>query len=387
MEINKIVCKDIIKKQYYDIWPGFICVCKDESNTPPPFWFCSRHIAIVVEVFAIEDVNPRPSSFCDIPIAYRIVNGYSNEANLISKKIDQLDGRQNQLRTVKGVSNDIAEQLFASHSKLCLISSSLIKSKNIEKRIIPVGEAHFPRSINSVPTDVLEGYPRMLVQQVTIGSEVGPQNGRTGTLGGFVKFHGKDAFLTCAHVIVDRKYLVSNANRADIHENPIPVYCKLPGALPQEYLHKSFINYQEFGTMNDIQIVAVGAVSSIQQVTDKLRLESVRQVEFETLTQAVKSQFIQNPNIDITGRIHYRDVERILEDVGEGERRIPRTVTLYNQISMRKLAFSPGDSGTCIYAKGPDGKFGCIGMAIASHPDGGCIITPIKPILSAFKLI
>lgn len=188
-KLTRLFVKTLSKKQYYDIWPGFICVCKEESNTPRPFCFCSRHIAIVVEVFDIEDVNPRPSSFCDIPIAYRIVNGYSNEANLISKKIDQLDGRQNQLRTAKGVPNDIAEQLFASHSKLCLISSSPIKSKKYvksnkskpcgkshvgyveepciqlfcrEKRIIPVGEAHFPRSINSVPTDVLEGYPRML---------------------------------------------------------------------------------------------------------------------------------------------------------------------------------------------------------------------------------
>lgn len=366
--------------------------------------------------------------------------------------------KKKQLRTVKGLSKDIAEELFASHSKLCLISNSPIKSKKYlksnkskqcgkshvehvkepciqlfcrKKRIIPVGEAHFPRSINSVPTDVLEGYPRMLVQQVTIGSEVGPHNGRTGTLGGFVKFHGKDAFLTCAHVIVDRKYLVSNANRGDIHDNPISVYCKHPGGgefrcgklvnyvfppeiyegssvdaaiiklksvsigkvtidtegnyLPIEYLHKSIIDYQEIGIMHEIQIVAVGAVSSIQHRSDKIHLERMIQVEFETLTQAVRNQVIQNPDIDMTDQIHF--VERIIEDVGEGERRIPRAVTLYNQISMRKLAFSPGDSGTCIYAKGLDGKFGCIGMAIASHPDGGCIITPIKPILSALKLI
>ncbi|CAC5373637.1 unnamed protein product [Mytilus coruscus] len=196
----------------------------------------------------------------------------------------------------------------------------------------------------------------MLVQQVTIGSEVGPQNGRTGTLGGFVKFHGKDAFLTCAHVIVDRKYPVSNAYRADIHENPISVYCKHPGggefscgklvsyvfppeiyeesSLPHEYLHKSIIDYQEIGIMHEIQIVAVGAVSLIQQGSDKIQLERMKQVEFETLTQAVRNQVIQNPDIDMTDQIHF--VERIIEDVGVGERRIPRAVTFYNQISMRK---------------------------------------------------
>ncbi|VDI12933.1 Hypothetical predicted protein [Mytilus galloprovincialis] len=457
-KFTKLFVKTLSKKQYYDIWPGNICNCKEDSNIPSSLRFCSNHIVIVVEVFHFEDVKPRPNFFCELPIAYRIVNGYSNEANLISKKIDQFDGKKEQLQTVKGLSTDIAEELFASHSKLCLISSSPIKSKkygksdrskrcgksNIEhikqpciqlfcreKRIIPAGEAHFPRSINSVPTDVLEGYPRMLVQHVTIGSEIGPQNGRTGTLGGFVKFHGKDAFLTCAHVLVDRKYLVSNANRADIHENPISVYCKHSGGdeflcgklvsyvfppetfqgssvdaaivklksasmghvtldnkgncLPQDYLHKSFMDHQEID--KDIQIVAVGAVSSIQQGTDHRHLESMLNVEFETLNQAVKNQFIQNPDIDITDRVHLRDVERILEDVGDGIRIIPRSVALFQQISMRKLAFSPGDSGTCIYAKGHDDKFRCIGMAIASHPDGGCIITPIKPILSAFKLI
>ncbi|XP_071146123.1 uncharacterized protein [Mytilus edulis] len=57
---------------------------------------------------------------------------------------------------------------------------------------------------------------------------------------------------------------------------------------------------------------------------------------------------------------------------------------VYNQIHVSNIPFKPGDSGTCIYTVQPSA--GCIGMAIANHPQSGCIATPIKEILKHFKI-
>ncbi|XP_076085001.1 uncharacterized protein LOC143055845 isoform X2 [Mytilus galloprovincialis] len=57
---------------------------------------------------------------------------------------------------------------------------------------------------------------------------------------------------------------------------------------------------------------------------------------------------------------------------------------VYNQIHVSNIPFKPGDSGSCIYTVQPSA--GCIGMAIANHPQSGCIATPIKEILKHFKI-
>lgn len=57
---------------------------------------------------------------------------------------------------------------------------------------------------------------------------------------------------------------------------------------------------------------------------------------------------------------------------------------MFNQIYIPDIPFDMGDSGTCIYVVAP--IKGCIGMAIANHPKGGCIATPIREILKYFKI-
>lgn len=56
----------------------------------------------------------------------------------------------------------------------------------------------------------------------------------------------------------------------------------------------------------------------------------------------------------------------------------------YNQIYISNVPCQRGESGTCIYVLSP--VRGCIGMAIASHPQGGCIATPIMDILNHFNI-
>lgn len=60
---------------------------------------------------------------------------------------------------------------------------------------------------------------------------------------------------------------------------------------------------------------------------------------------------------------------------------------MYGQIHITNIQFLPGDSGMCIYVSDPVQKVqGCIGMAIANHPQSGCIATPIMDILNYFNI-
>ncbi|CAC5406234.1 unnamed protein product [Mytilus coruscus] len=314
-KLTRLFVKSFKKKQFHDVWPGFICVCKDKFEPLEDYEICSSDIVIVVEVYSVEDVFPRPSAFHNIPITYKVVNGYSLEANLIPKEIDQYQNVEDN-SCAANVSNEQAQQLFSAHSKICLKIQGF-------KGIIPVGEAHFPTNINSVATDVLEGYPQLLVKDVKIGSEVGSScRAETGTLGGFVKFHGEDALLTCAHVVLERDLLGPNAKRSEMHENPIVVYCKNPDevefkcgklvsyvfppelsegtsvdaaiirmdpfsqisqnvvavdseghCLKSMYLHRNYIDYREIGTIHEVRVIAVGAISSVIQGIDRICLE------------------------------------------------------------------------------------------------------------------
>ncbi|VDI67151.1 Hypothetical predicted protein, partial [Mytilus galloprovincialis] len=84
----------------------------------------------------------------------------------------------------------------------------------------------------------------------------------------------------------------------------------------------------------------------------------------------------------ITNDVHMQQL--FLRRTGQNMaiRRTSRRV--YNQLYISNIPFKPGDSGTCIYVLSP--VQGCIGMAIADHPQGGCIATPIMDILKHFKI-
>ncbi|CAG2231775.1 unnamed protein product [Mytilus edulis] len=448
-KLTRLFVHKLPKKQVYDVWPGYICVCKGISKQD--YQMCASDIVIVVEVFDIKDATFQRKFFYDIPIIYKEVNGHSVEAKLVSEKNDQFQRAGNDLLTVK-ISNEQAQKLFTAHRKLCLISKSLVRSKNFcdskstfdnevciqlfcrAKGIIPIGEEHFPISIKAIATDVFEGYPKLLVKSVKIGSEVGVSC-HSGTLGGFLQHRGEDVILTCAHVVLGRAQLGPNADLSEINKNPILVNCKNPRERPftcgnlvdyafppalfegcsvdaaiirkhsstticqnvvatdsdghdlkSMYLNYNYVDYREIGTSSELKVIAVGAVSPVQQLREKICLVDTKQIEYETLSQAANQRAVHYPiPQNINDCNHF--VGCLLNDVGKEELINPRTVTFHQQIAMNNVTFSQGDSGMCIYVKWPGNEYRCLGMAIASHPNGGCLITPIRPILSAFKLI
>ncbi|CAC5384308.1 unnamed protein product [Mytilus coruscus] len=315
-KLTRLFAKTLPKKQVYGVWPGCVCNCKFKSKQDN--LICALDIVIVVEVFNMNESFTRHNVFYDIPIIYKQVNGYSEEANLISKRIDQYQGVDDELKTVN-VSNKQSQKLFTAHSKLCLITKSLIKSKGYgrqnqtlvkelcvqlfcrAKGIIPVGEAHFPTTIDLIATDVIEGYPQLLAKDVKIGSEVGASccTG-TGTLGGFVKFNGEDALLTCAHVVLGRDMLGPNANRSEIHMNPVVVYCKNPSE--QEFQCGKLVYYvfpPEIidGTSVDAAIIRMDLSTRISQIA----------VATDSEGHDLKSMYLNNNFVD------YRSIGTSLE--------------------------------------------------------------------------
>lgn len=151
------------------------------------------------------------------------------------------------------------------------------------------------------------------------------------------------------------------------------------------YLNDSFLDYQEIGTMTTVKTFSMGAESIEDQKHTSLGIENVTRVEFDKLINAVDTLVQGNPKPnDVTEYVHLREQ---IQTAGKNELLLPRVFTLYNQVTIRNINCVPGDSGKCIFVKCDNGRSGCIGMVIASHPNEGCIITPILPILRAFNML
>lgn len=254
-KITRLFLKEVSVPECCDIWPGFKCTCNNWNARHGEYSieFCSPDVVIIVEVNAKAN-QCEPNSFYGIPIRYEKQIGNSQEGKLITEKITGLQSEYpGWVSKGTGIESSKAKQYFAQHRKLSVISPSPIKSRGYPfkqdfikgsciqlycrlKGYIPVGETHYPSEIDGITTDILQGYAEMLVEDIRIGSEVGRKDGKTGTLGGFVRYLGKDAFLTCAHVIIEKKNLVTKENRQKIHDKTIHVYYKNQGTDPAHAL-------------------------------------------------------------------------------------------------------------------------------------------------------
>lgn len=111
-----------------------------------------------------------------------------------------------------------------------------------------------------------------------------------------------------------------------------------------------------------------------------------RIIQSENQTSAHSSNFSSSAPI-FSNDAHLQETRLKKLDKERTLRRLSRC--MYNQIVVTHIPFQPGDSGTCIYVcDNTLDKYGCIGMAIANHPDvdGGVIVTPMKEILKSFPV-
>lgn len=212
-----------IRENITDIWPVFICNCHKQKQE-----ICSskhEHMEITIEINTLS--QDLPATFWKIDIKY-FENTRSNndEGKQIHERLQSFSGNFD-IQATKSISSTDAKQLFDAHSNLSLICKSPFKSTGFRKHkqkviaqpciqlyckrkgFIPIGENHFSEILFGLKTDVLEGTPHFL-SNLKVGNQVGTDEFKRGTLGGFVQVRGDIAFLTCLHVFLSADELASD---------------------------------------------------------------------------------------------------------------------------------------------------------------------------------
>lgn len=85
-----------------------------------------------------------------------------------------------------------------------------------------MGEAHFPNEVNGIDTTIAEGHVKFMAK-IKIGDSIGLSQ-PSGTLGGFLKTNGFNAFLTCAHCVYNKETLIAG-NKSERHKSKTQVFC------------------------------------------------------------------------------------------------------------------------------------------------------------------
>lgn len=233
-----------------NVWIGVKCTCDTTIHNQYEGVPCRKgDCTIVIEKDDLDTSDfVFPNQFLGLKTLYvNTTASRDNETATIAKKMMEFP-----CRSPNKVPGTVAKELFKQHSNLTMVCPSNFKStgfnsKNAElhginciqlfckiKGIIPIGEFHFPSTIDGVTTDVLEGTSQFS-SVVHIGDKIYNEQNNIGTLGGFVKYYGIDTFLTCSHVIFGKNDFFKLQNK-DIHfkchtisnkDVPEPVECVL----------------------------------------------------------------------------------------------------------------------------------------------------------------
>lgn len=193
-----------------DVWPAMVC----KKLNCHEFDQCSKDVVVVVEM--VKSAKYLPKQFWNIPIEYLSQNDVIQIETKHSSKNTNVDVSIHDCFPEKfEIDGNLASNLFEKHSKLTFICKSIYTSKDCvkvyhpcvqlfcrRKGLIPIKENHFPKFINNVKTNILEGEP-VFASRIRAGEQI-KSTYYTGTLGGFVKIMGDITFITCAHVVVNK---------------------------------------------------------------------------------------------------------------------------------------------------------------------------------------
>lgn len=196
-----------------DVWPALDCKIIKESENHD----CSSKVAIVVELKC--KIIKLPTNYFSVRIVYL----FNDDISVKNTNTGQLGESTTEivLADIKKITGLSARNLFEKHSKLTLICKSSFQQHGIEKQcvhlfcrvksLLPIGEKYFPKLFCGLPTQVLQGNPELMTNNLRVGDRIGgPIKDKNGTLGGFVKVRGDTAFLTCLHVILGTEELAAH---------------------------------------------------------------------------------------------------------------------------------------------------------------------------------
>ncbi|VDI17527.1 Hypothetical predicted protein [Mytilus galloprovincialis] len=418
-------------------------------------------MSVTIIIMVPKIIKEMVNNFFGIPIKQILYHcEIFKEARAISLERTKLLGKD--LNIQCHVPGSLAEMLFNNHKRLALVCSSEIKSKNFKdnpsfqkrscvqlychvKGAIPIGEKHFPSELHGIPTDVIEGFPVFCSQNIRIGDSVTNLK-VSGTLGGFCRFYGREAFLTCAHAMLDWNTLLSAGhqhhmqpesvhfgtgdgilnetlhcgrvvNHSFTHDNPREIstdvavieldngisvseadYVNTKGkgqihftelGLQSRYLHDSYIKTYQVLPGKNVQVICAGAVSDLnsrKSMAFKVPEKVLERENLQSASNNLANYITENLESHVNSPVHMQ-VHAIVCASREEEMKSQRTLRFYNQLALDNIPFQQGDSGACVYITDGYIESGCLGMAIADNPGGGCIVTPMATLLEKLGLI
>lgn len=119
-----------------------------------------------------------------------------------------------------------------------------------------------------------------------------------------------------------------------------------------------------------------GSVSLISKVPKRLLArEDLQSASVNLETRCM--EFLQ-AQVNMTAHMQVR---AMIHESRNEEAESDRTVRFYNQLAVNNIPFQHVDSGACVYITNGYTETGCLGMAIADLPGGGCIVTPMGKLL------
>lgn len=143
---------------------------------------------------------------------------------------------------------------------------------------------------------------------------------------------------------------------------------------------------KEFQGKN-VKVACAGAALGFKDHVGNISEISDREIGREDIVTASTDLVAKFVNY-IRPYMHIRVyIANIIHEAKEEEAKSKRTLTFYNQLAVSNIPFRQGDSGACVYIIGGQCEKGCLGMAIADLPGGGCVVTPMATLLDKLDLI
>lgn len=210
--------KKILIQDTKDIYPAYRCKCHRSVEDQECLLVSKKLIVIERSKKDVIDIPDKYMNFEVLCFSCDDEEGSTNiqhETGEIMKQIIDNYGANSYSPWMQKIDGNTSSLLLSQHNKLSLICPSQMKSSNYgihhdivdtqciqlyceRKRIIPLGEKHFPTNIKGIPTDVLQGRGRFGATTLRVGDKIGTVN-TWGTLGGFYLYTGNfECLLTCA---------------------------------------------------------------------------------------------------------------------------------------------------------------------------------------------
>ncbi|CAC5395261.1 unnamed protein product [Mytilus coruscus] len=165
-------------------------------------------------------------------------------------------------------------------------------------------------------------------------------------------------------------------------------FCNQIYRLKSRFLQDGYIQPPKELLGKNVKVVCARAVSGFKDQGNLTSEVSEREMDREDVVSASNNLVMKYLRTLVNMSVHMQVfVPAIIHEAKKEEAKSKRTLQFYNQLAVHNIPFEQGDSGACVYITDGKCEKGCLGMAIADYPGGGCIVTPMATLLQKLGLI